>query len=159
MPAKSPAVVIGLGLNALGTVRALDAAGIPSYVITPGAGGPCERTRHGEKILCSTMNTDPEALIKCLVQLRERFDRPAVLFPSGDLYLELVSNARASLVDGYLLPFPEKRLVDLIIDKNRSIASPRTTRSAFHRPSSPTTSAMSRRGRRICTTHTWSNPR
>lgn len=64
------------------------------------------------------MNTDPEALIQCLQNLRERFEQPAVLFPSGDLNLEIVSNARESLADGYLFPFPEKQLVDLILDKN-----------------------------------------
>jgi predicted ATP-grasp superfamily ATP-dependent carboligase len=119
MTAKSPAVVIGLGLNALGTLRALDAAGVSTYVITPGVGDPCEATRHGKKIPCPAMNTDPDALIQCLLKLRERFDRPAVLFPAGDLSLELVSNARELLAGGYLFPFPDKRLVDLIIDKNR----------------------------------------
>ncbi|HEX6965831.1 MAG TPA: hypothetical protein VF166_08520 [Gemmatimonadaceae bacterium] len=116
---RSPAVVIGLGLNGLGTLRALAAAGIPSYAITTGTGDPAERCRHGEKIVCPAMSTDRDALITCLLQLRERLDRPAVLFPSGDLSLQFVSDAREQLGDAYLFPFPEKRLVDLILDKTR----------------------------------------
>src|SRR5690348_1188918 len=116
---RSPAVVVGLGVNGLGTLRALAAAGISSYAITSGTGEPAERCRYGEKIVCRAMNTDPGALIDCLLQLRERLERPAVLFPSGDLSLELISNAREQLGDAYLLPFPEKRLVDLILNKTQ----------------------------------------
>lgn len=115
----SPAVVIGLGVNGLGTLRALAAAGIPSYAITAGGGEPAERCRHGEKIVCPAMHLHPDALIACLLALRERLDRPAVLFPSGDLSLQHISDAREQLGDAYLLPFPDKRLVDLILDKTR----------------------------------------
>lgn len=114
---RSSAVVIGLGVNGLGTLRALAAAGISSYAISSGSGDPAERCRYGEKIVCPAMNTDPDALIDCLLRLRERLDRPAVLFPSGDLSLQFVSDAREQLGDAYLLPFPDKRLVDLILDK------------------------------------------
>src|SRR5262245_19894230 len=116
---RSPAVVVGLGVNGMGTLRALAAGGIPSFAITNGKGGPPERTRHGEKVVCPAMSSDPDALIACLLRLRDLFDRPAVVFPSGDLYLELLSNARETLGDAYLFPFPCKSAVDLILNKTQ----------------------------------------
>ncbi len=116
---RSAGVVVGLGLNGLGTLRALAAGGARAFAVTDGSGSPPEHTRLGEKIVCASMHSEPEALIDCLLRLRERLDAPAVLFPSGDLFLQTLSSARDVLSDGYLFAFPAKQTVDLILDKTR----------------------------------------
>jgi D-aspartate ligase len=113
------AVVIGLNLNGLGTMRALAAKGVETWVVCPGNGTAAERTRHGHKVFCRTMATDPDALVRCLQDLARTLPAPAVVFPSGDLYLQILSSRRAELGDRYLLPFPADDLVNFIGDKNR----------------------------------------
>ncbi len=91
-----PAVVIGLGVNGLGTVRALARRGVPTIAITNGSGEPPEHTRFGEKIVLPEIS-DPAALVECLVAVGKRLSGKSIVFPSGDLSLGYVSEHRADL--------------------------------------------------------------
>jgi predicted ATP-grasp superfamily ATP-dependent carboligase len=113
-----PAVVIGLGVNGLGTVRALGRRGVPAIVITNGSGDPPEHTRFAEKVALPAIS-DPAALIECLVEQGRKFAGKSILFPSGDLSLGYVSEHRSELEPYYHLPMPSHDVVDLILSKSR----------------------------------------
>jgi len=119
MPARVPAVVLGLGINGLGTARALGRAGIPAIAITTGRHGPPERTRFARIEVCPGMSSEPGALVEHLVRLGRTFERPTTLFPSGDVTLHAVSAHRESLAPWYRFPFPSHELVELVLDKRR----------------------------------------
>lgn len=113
-----PAVVIGLGVNGLGTVRALGRRGVPAIAITNGSGEPAEHTRFARKIALPAIS-DPAALIECLVSLGKTLEAKSIVFPSGDLSLGYVSEHRAALEPFYHLPMPSHDVVDLILSKTR----------------------------------------
>lgn len=116
-----PAVVIGLGVNGLGTVRSLSRRGIRCIAIMAGNGSPSEQTRYGEKIVLREMS-NPDALVECLLKIGERFEGRSIVFPSGDLSLATVSGNRDALSAHYHFPMPSHDVVELILDKSRFYA-------------------------------------
>lgn len=118
-PLAPPAVVIGLNINGLGTVRALGRKGISVYAVARGEGSPSEYTRYCKKVVCNSMTSSAEDLLSCLVAIGQKLPGKSVLFPSGDLYLEIVSENRERLTPYYHFPFASKETVRLILDKYR----------------------------------------
>jgi predicted ATP-grasp superfamily ATP-dependent carboligase len=116
----TPAVVIGLGINGLGTVRSLGRAGIPVYGLTGGKGDPGEYSRYCEKVVCRDMSS-PDAMVESLVALGRRLPDKSVLFPSGDLSLEIVSEHRDELAPFFHFPFPSRDTVRLVLHKGRFV--------------------------------------
>lgn len=117
---RTPAVVIGLGINGLGTVRSLGRAGIPAYGLSGGNGDPGEYSRYCEMVRCPNMS-DPGAIVESLVSLGRRLPGKSVLFPSGDLSLEIVSEHREALAPFYHFPFPDRDTVRLVLHKGRFV--------------------------------------
>ena len=94
------------GINGLGTVRSLGRAGIPAYGLSGGNGDPGEYSRYCEMVRCPNMS-DAGAIVESLVSLGRGLPGKSVLFPSGDLSLEIVSEHREALAPFYHFPFPD----------------------------------------------------
>lgn len=120
MSRPSPqAVVIGLNINALGTVRALGRRGVRVVAISAHNRTPSEFTRYCEKIVYRDLMQDEAAVLEPLEQLSRRLDGPAVVFPSSDLHLPALAAHRADLERHYRLPLPEERVLQTVLDKSR----------------------------------------
>lgn len=111
-----PAVVLGLGINGLGTVRSLARRGIPVIAITSGTREPSEHTRYAERVILPSMQ-DPASLVACLLRVAERFDGKSVVFPSGDETLAAISDNRDALSARYHLPCARRDVIRTILDK------------------------------------------
>ena len=116
---SAQAVVIGLGINALGTVRALARRGVRVVAISTGRGVPSEFTRYCEKIIHPPLMDDADAILEPLETLRSRLDGPAVVFPSSDLHLPTLAAHRSSLEPYYRFPLPDAGVLSTVLDKSR----------------------------------------
>lgn len=107
------AVVIGGGLNALGIVRSLGAAGVPLTVIDSDARAPAMRSRYGRKLLVP--QTEGDVLVDSLLTLAATFRTPAMLFVTEEKGVNTISQQRQRLASAYLLRLPEHaRLMQLM---------------------------------------------
>ena len=110
---NTPAVVIGGGLNALGIVRSLGAAGVPLTVIDSDANSPAMRSRYGSKLLVASLEGD--ALVESLLSLARAWGTPAMLFVTEEKGVNTVSEQRQRLAAPYLLRLPpHERLLQLM---------------------------------------------
>lgn len=110
-----PAIVLGLGQNGLATVRALARQGVPVLGVEENLQQPSARTRLCQKIVCADFRGD--GLLPCLVALGQQLSTKGVLFPSGDLNLQVVSEHRDVLQDYYTFSLPEKAVIRLLLNK------------------------------------------
>jgi D-aspartate ligase len=113
------AVVLGLGQNGLATVRALGRRGVPVIGVDANVGKPTARSRYCRPVCSLDPRADGRSLLGTLQDIGEQLREPAVLFPSGDLNLRLVSRHREALAPYYRISLPEPATVELILDKRR----------------------------------------
>jgi len=120
MPAptgRPPALVLGLQLTALGTIRALARRGVEVVAVGEREGRPAEHTRYGRKLFDSRAGTD--ACVEMLEELAPQFAQPPVLFASADWHAVLMSRHRDRLRDKYRYVFPEQEALETLMDKGR----------------------------------------
>jgi predicted ATP-grasp superfamily ATP-dependent carboligase len=110
-----PAVVLGLGQNGLATVRALARQGIPVIGVDANMKQPTAHTRLCRKVVCTDFRG--EGLLHCLLDLGRTLPVKGVLFPSGDISLDLVSERREVLSNYYEIILPEKEVMRLVLNK------------------------------------------
>jgi D-aspartate ligase len=110
-----PGVVLGLGQNGLATVRALARQGIPVIGVDANLKQPTAHTRLCRKVTCADFRG--EGLLQCLLDLGRTLPAKGVLFPSGDISLELVSERREALSAYFDCVLPEKEVMRLILNK------------------------------------------
>jgi predicted ATP-grasp superfamily ATP-dependent carboligase len=79
---RTPAVVLGLGINGLGVVRALGRAGVPVIGVWSDRKEPGRRSRYCRAVR-SAEHRSPQSLFTLLRALEPTADRPA-LFPTTD---------------------------------------------------------------------------
>jgi len=116
-PAKQannlPAVVVGGGLNALGVVRSLGAAGIPVIVADTSPKSPAMRSRYGRKLLCRSLEGD--AFVDCMTALARQYPAPLALFATEEKTVETISAQRERLAPYFRLRQPgHERLMALM---------------------------------------------
>ena len=117
---KTPAVVLGLGQNGLGAVRALGRAGVPVLGLDSDLEQPGAQTRFCRKVHCPDFAKGGQALLDKLVEVGEelrRHDMKGVIIPTGDLNVEMVSERREELEPYYHLSLPSKEVLRLFLDK------------------------------------------
>lgn len=114
---QPPAVVLGLGQNGLGTVRALGRLGIPIIGIDSDLKQPSAQTRYCTKRYCKDFLSGGPGLLEDLVQLGKSLNRRGVLFPSGDLNVSLISEEREALAPYFHLSLPPKEVMRLFLNK------------------------------------------
>ena len=117
---QPPAVVLGLGQNGLGTVRALGRVGIPVIGVDDDLTQPGAQTRYCHKVLAKDFTRGGPALVEQLVELGlelQRQGQKGVILPSGDLNIQLVSEEREQLEPYFHLSLPSKEVLRLFLDK------------------------------------------
>lgn len=108
-----PAIVIGGGINALGVVRSLGAAGVPVIVVDDDKTSPAMRSRYGRKLLAPAL--EGSLLIGYLQQLAGELGGPAMLFLTEEKAVNTVSERRGELPLALLIRLPEhQRLMALM---------------------------------------------
>jgi predicted ATP-grasp superfamily ATP-dependent carboligase len=110
-----PAIVLGLGQNGLATVRALARQGISVIGVDGNLRQPTAHTRLCQKVVCRDFRG--EGLLQCLLELGRTLPAKGVLFPSGDISLELISERREVLNAYYLFALPAKEVIRLALNK------------------------------------------
>jgi len=112
-----PAIVLGLGQNGLATVRALGRVGIPVIGIDSDLAQPGAQTRYARKVHCRDFSTEGPALVECLERIGDELGTKAVLFPSGDINLSVVSEHRERLAQRFHISLPSREVLHTILDK------------------------------------------
>ncbi len=108
-----PAIVVGGGLNALGVLRSLGSAGIPTIVVDTDPKSPAMRSRHGRKLLCQEL--EGPAFVDFMIDLAGRYPAPLVLFATEEKTVETVSECRDRLAPHFRLRQPgHERLMALM---------------------------------------------
>jgi predicted ATP-grasp superfamily ATP-dependent carboligase len=110
-----PAIVLGLGQNGLATVRSLARQGIPVIGVDANLMQATARTRLCRKVACTDFRG--EGLLQCLLDLGRTLPAKGVLFPSGDISLDLVSERREVLREYYEFILPDKAVMRLVLNK------------------------------------------
>ncbi|MBM4269317.1 MAG: hypothetical protein FJ144_22375 [Deltaproteobacteria bacterium] len=114
---RPPAIVLGLGQNGLGTCRALGRVGVPVIGIDSDLTQPGAQTRYCTKVECEEFVKAGSGLIETLQEIGRSLDHKAVLFPSGDLNVQLISRHREELDPWFLYRLPPKDILELFLDK------------------------------------------
>ena len=122
-PFPNPAVVLGLTVNALGTIRSLDAAGIPVIAVgrRPGVWAEPDLWMSGRTRLCRKAfvadDAGPSGMIDRLLELGPQLPAPGVLFPSADQQVFDILDNRDRLAAFYRFVLPDEATVRLCGDK------------------------------------------
>jgi len=115
--ALPPAVVLGLGQNGLATIRALARMGVPVIGIDNDLEQPGAHTRYARKSHCPGFSTEGPELVDHLMRLGAELGQKAVLFPSGDINLTVVSENRERLAAHFHIVLPSREVLRRILDK------------------------------------------
>jgi len=136
----SPAVVLGLNPNALGTIRSLYGHGFDIIALDRRPTSPIDTHRwmSSRTRLCRKIYVSPErwsdSVVGELIELGESLPAPGVLFPSADEHVAAMSAGRAELAPLYRFALPADETIRLVADKSafqgwaeeRGFAVPRT---------------------------------
>jgi len=114
--AKPPCVVIGLYNNGLGVARALGREGVPVTAIDGEPRSPHAATRYASVVGCRDMLGS--GLISVLRSVGERHKERAVLIPTLDRSVFVVSEHRAQIEPYYRHSVPEDRTIQLLMNKS-----------------------------------------
>lgn len=117
---RPPAVVLGLGQNGLGTVRALGRLGIPVIGVDNDLEQPGAKTRYCVKFYVKDFVKGGPPLLEGLLDLGRKLEamgQKGVLLPSGDLNVQLVSEEREKLEPYFYMSLPSKEVLRLFLDK------------------------------------------
>jgi len=112
------AVVVGLdSMQGLQAARILQRRGVPVIGIAANRRSPLAHTNACRKIIIAP--THDERLIEHLLDLGPRLGQKAVLFPSEDNSVQLVSRNRQLLAPYYHVLLPSEEVVETLMDKVR----------------------------------------
>lgn len=114
---QPPAIVLGLGQNGLGTVRALGRVGIPVIGLDADLAQPSAQTRYCTKIYSREFTHGGAGLLEDLIHLGKTLNQKGVLFPSGDLNVSLISEEREKLEPYFHMSLPSKEVLRLFLNK------------------------------------------
>lgn len=112
---RTPAVVVGGSLNALGVVRSLSAGGMPIYLLDTTRACAAGWSRYCHFV--PTPALDGEGLIKALAQLADQLGCRAVLILTSDQCVDAVSAHRRELESLYYFSLPSAEMVRALADK------------------------------------------
>ena len=118
VPTDMPtAVVLGLGQNGMATCRALGRIGIPVIGIDTDLEQPSALTRYGQKVYCKDFLSGGPGLVDALEDIGRQLPLKGVLFPSGDLNLDVVSEHRDRLGQYFHISLPARDVVRMFLNK------------------------------------------
>src|SRR5881397_2223878 len=120
MQPEIPAVVLGLDLNGLGVVRALGLAGVPVIGVDHLRGHAGRASRFCRAVV----EADPsskDAVLLALHELGRKLDRPAVLFPTMDDTVRILSEERQAIPDRFRYALPDAATVGRLMEKEELV--------------------------------------
>lgn len=115
-----PAIVLGLGQNGMATCRALGRVGVPVIAMDSDLRQPGAQTKYAHKIQCDDFQKGGPGLVEGLIEIGRELEKQGhkgVLFPSGDLNVQIVSEERERLDPYFLYRLPAKDVASLFLDK------------------------------------------
>ncbi len=113
------AVVADVGwVNGLAAIRSLGRAGIGVIAVDHRKGALGFRSRYAEAQLSPDPVADEAAYVDFLLELGDRLDRPAPVFPTHDEHLNAIARNREALGDMFLCPFPNWDLLEQLQNKH-----------------------------------------
>ncbi|MEO5656425.1 MAG: hypothetical protein ABIO65_10320 [Nitrospiria bacterium] len=112
-----PAVVLGLGVNGLGVVRALGRHGVPVVGVHQRDEEAGRFSRYCRAVTVSPPARDRRAFLTELIALGSRRERP-VLFPTSDEYVQILSDFREELSPVFRFNIPDAKTLEMIITKH-----------------------------------------
>ena len=115
MQHETPAVVVGGNLNALGVVRSLARAHIPTYVLTPTWDCPAAWSRHARAV--RTPSLEGNLLIETLLGLAKKLKRRTVLILTHDASVRTISEERRQLDTSFYINLPDASTLAMLSDK------------------------------------------
>ncbi len=110
------AVVLTLRENGLGVVRALGRQGVPVIAVDDTVDRFYTKTRYARRVACEDFYGT--GLIDRLCELGKNLGGDAVLIPTNDMTVTLVSQYRHRLETAYRHSLPSAGMVDLLMDKD-----------------------------------------
>ena len=108
-PTRPSAVVVGAGLNGLGVIRSLGAAGIKTWLAVSDTTQPTAFSRHATRIPVNGMAGD--ALVDSLIGFAEGLDDPPALILTQEASVRAVSAARERLQPYFRFELPAQHAV------------------------------------------------
>lgn len=112
---KTPAVVLGTGINALSIIRSLGEKGIPIINVVSGLDDYSVRSRYISKV--QRANLKNGNFTQTMTDIGQSLHEKTVLFPTSDLHVLLISENRDSLKGFYSFILPPHNVVELLMNK------------------------------------------
>src|SRR5438105_3776781 len=113
------AVVLGLRYNGVGIIRSLGRVGIRVYGLADYPGLPGFKSRYCRAALSPDPVREPERLVRWLLAWARPFERPPVLFPSMDPYVDVISHFRDELAPSFRFIVPPRDVAEAGTSKRR----------------------------------------
>jgi predicted ATP-grasp superfamily ATP-dependent carboligase len=114
---SAPAVVMNLFYTGLGIARSLGERAIPVIGLTAERGMYGNFSRYAKTILCADSHKEPEVLLRQLLELGQKFERRAVLFPTRDHDLVFLNRFRRELDPYFVSVLPSETALERCLDK------------------------------------------
>lgn len=112
---KTPAVVLGTGINALSIIRSLGEKGIPIINVVSGIDDYSIRSRYITEL--HRANLKDGYFVQTLSDIGRQLTQKAVLFATSDLQVLLMSEHRDLLTEYYSFILPQHDIVELLMNK------------------------------------------
>lgn len=112
---KTPAVVLGTGINALSIIRSLGEKGIPIINVVSSLDNYSVRSRYIVKLYRANLKNSN--FMRAVTDIGRTFNGKTVLFPTSDLQVLLISENRDALSEFYSFILPPHDVVELLMNK------------------------------------------
>lgn len=109
------AVVVELGINALGIIKSLGKRRIPVIGIDSKLSNYGALSRYCKTLFCKDVNDIP--LVEALISIGRTFQKKGVLFCTSDLSLLVVSKYREELENLFSFVLPPNRVIETLMNK------------------------------------------
>jgi predicted ATP-grasp superfamily ATP-dependent carboligase len=110
------AIVLGVDLNGLGVVRALGRAGVDVVGVDHTLSHAGRASRYCREVVDADP-TSADDLVPALQRIAERLRRPAVLFPTMDDTVRVLSRHRSELPEALRVALPEEAMTARLMEK------------------------------------------
>lgn len=111
------AYVLGMDSNGLGIVRSLGREGIPVVAVDFRPSAPGLKSRYCRPLLTPNPAAEPEGVLKVLTEQSKTHREKALLYPTSDAYVLVVSRFRHALSRNFLFAMPSESLLESIVNK------------------------------------------
>jgi D-aspartate ligase len=108
-------------VNGLAAVRSLGRRGLRVLAVDHRTWALGLRSRYAEPFICPEPVADEEGFVQALVQLGERLEEPAPIFPTHDEHLNALARHAAHLEDRFLFPFPAWDTLERVQSKRHQL--------------------------------------